>query len=67
MAKMKTDDRLATPTDRAPDSLPHAAIVTHDDIARRAYDLYCARRCEHGHDMEDWIRAESELREADDR
>jgi HSP20 family molecular chaperone IbpA len=30
-------------------------------IARRAYELFEARRCEHGHDWEDWFRAESEL------
>lgn len=35
---------------------------THEMIAARAYELYVARGCEDGHDMEDWIRAESELR-----
>jgi HSP20 family protein len=30
-------------------------------IARRAYELCEARGCEHGHDWEDWFRAESEL------
>jgi len=30
-------------------------------IARRAYELFEARGCEHGHDWEDWFRAESEL------
>lgn len=30
-------------------------------IARRAYDLFEGRRSEHGHDWEDWFRAESEL------
>ncbi len=30
-------------------------------IARRAFELYEARSCEHGHDWEDWFRAESEL------
>jgi HSP20 family protein len=32
-----------------------------DAIARRAYELFEARGCEHGHDREDWFRAESEL------
>jgi len=36
--------------------------VTHDDIARRAYDFFLARGCEHGRDVEDWLRAEAELR-----
>jgi HSP20 family molecular chaperone IbpA len=30
-------------------------------IARRAYELFENRGCEHGHDWEDWFRAESEL------
>ena len=27
-------------------------------IAQKAYDLYVARGCEHGHDVEDWTKAE---------
>jgi hypothetical protein len=34
----------------------------HDDIARRAYELWQARGAVHGHDFEDWQRAEAELR-----
>ena len=30
-------------------------------IARRAFELFEARNCEHGHDCEDWFQAESEL------
>jgi len=30
-------------------------------IARRAYELFETRNQEHGHDWEDWFRAESEL------
>jgi HSP20 family protein len=30
-------------------------------IARRAYELFEARGSKHGHDWEDWFRAESEL------
>ena len=33
----------------------------HLAIARRAYGLFEARGCEHGHDWKDWLRAESEL------
>ena len=38
------------------------AQVTHGEVARRAYDLFLARGCEHGHDLDDWLRAERELR-----
>jgi HSP20 family protein len=30
-------------------------------IARRAFEIFEARGCEHGHAWEDWFRAESEL------
>ena len=31
-------------------------------VAERAYELFLARGGEHGHDLEDWVRAEQELR-----
>ena len=39
-----------------------SAPVTDADIARRAYDLYLARGGEPGHDVEDWLQAERDLR-----
>ena len=30
-------------------------------IARRAFELFEGRNCEHGHDLGDWLQAESEL------
>ena len=36
-------------------------VPTQDEIARRAYELYLERGGEHGHDVEDWQRAEAEL------
>jgi hypothetical protein len=38
-------------------------VVTDSDVARRAYELYLARGGEHGHDFEDWLQAERELRD----
>jgi hypothetical protein len=32
-----------------------------DEIARKAFDIYVARGGEHGHDLEDWLNAESQL------
>ena len=40
------------------------APVAKADVARRAYDLYLARGCEPGHDVEDWLQAERDLRGA---
>jgi hypothetical protein len=39
-----------------------SATMTDCDIARRAYDLYLARGCEHGHDVDDWLQAQGDLR-----
>ena len=33
----------------------------NDLIARRAYELFESRGFAHGHDLEDWLRAESEI------
>ena len=35
---------------------------SREEIARRAYELWIARGRTHGHDREDWVRAEQELR-----
>lgn len=40
-----------------------ASEPTHEDIARRAYQLFEDRGGDHGHDWEDWLRAERELRQ----
>jgi hypothetical protein len=42
---------------------PEGAIeVTHDQIARRAYELYLARGDRQGDAVGDWLAAERELR-----
>ena len=52
----------------AMDDIPNAVEIvaiepTHEDIARRAYQLYEERGGEHGRDLEDWFQAERELRQ----
>jgi len=36
--------------------------ITAEGISQRAYNLFQARGSEHGHDVEDWLHAEAELR-----
>lgn len=62
MTKTKTDERTATATDGTLKSRTQPATIADSDVALRAYDFYLARGCEHGHDVEDWLRAEGELR-----
>jgi hypothetical protein len=57
----KTSVSTTVAADRASKSQAQPANITNRDIARRAYDLYLGRGCEHGHDVEDWIQAEREL------
>ena len=52
----------------APDlSTPQSPRSSPDDrVAQRAYEIYCERGCEHGHDIEDWLQAKRELRQRTD-
>jgi len=60
MARTKRDERTATAADRSPRPARRVSL-TDTDIAHRAYDLYLARGCEHGHDVDDWVQAEREM------
>ena len=62
-AQRKTDDPVGVASDRAPKARIDAATdISEHDIACRAYDLYLTRGGEPGHEMEDWLQAERELR-----
>jgi hypothetical protein len=64
MAKFQ---RRATALRRATDRAfapPHDHNIDAGAIARRAYQHFEARGREHGRDLEDWLNAERELREA---
>jgi Protein of unknown function (DUF2934) len=36
--------------------------VSHDEIQRLAYHIYLSRGGEQGHEVEDWLQAERELK-----
>jgi hypothetical protein len=38
------------------------AILSHEDIARRAYDIYIEKGCRQGQGEENWLQAEQELK-----
>ena len=43
-------------------AIPAASLPTHDQIARRAYDIYAVRHgSQPGHCQENWLQAEREL------
>jgi hypothetical protein len=64
MAKTQrpTGGAIAAANDRG--SKKAVPAVTDAEVARRAYDLYMARGCADGHDVDDWLQAERELRGA---
>jgi hypothetical protein len=53
-------DNVATMPPRDADVI--TPPVDQNEVARRAFDLYCARGCEDGHDLDDWLLAEREVR-----
>jgi len=58
--KTKTT-RLATAGDQ-PAIAEDRPVITKDDVAQRAYELFLARGRTDGHDVEDWLEAERQLR-----
>ena len=49
------------------DGATPAAPPAYDDIARRAYELYQQRGAADGQEVDDWLRAEAELKDAPSR
>jgi hypothetical protein len=59
--------QVIEPTGPASAPTTHAATPAdaprgRDEVAARAYEIYCGRGCEHGRDVDDWIEAERQLR-----
>ena len=63
-ARRRTDNVLSMPSVvESQTALAIASGVSESDIARRAFELYCDRGREDGHDVDDWLNAEGELRD----
>jgi hypothetical protein len=63
-ARRRTDNGPTVPSMESPTAVVVASGVSESDIARRAFELYTERGCEDGHDVDDWLKAERELRQA---
>jgi hypothetical protein len=58
-----TSNVVAMPaTESGTPAAGNATGLTDRDIARRAFELFCERGSQHGHDIDDWLQAERELR-----
>lgn len=47
---------------KSPASVQQHESNVEDEIRRRAYELYEQRGKEDGHDVEDWLRAQEEIK-----
>jgi hypothetical protein len=65
-ARRQVDKAVQTTGLESASRTPNASFgaVTDDDIARRAFELYRERGGQDGHDADDWLEAERELRAA---
>ena len=65
-ARRQVDKAAQTTVLESASRAPNASFVavTDDDIARRAFELYRERGGQDGHDADDWLEAERELRAA---
>ena len=61
--RMKPDRRRMGIGRVNPDRRRTDRVVADSDVERRAYELYLERGGEHGHDLDDWLQAERELRD----
>ena len=50
-------DESAAPSNRIRSDVPN-----QEEIAHRAHEIFRERGAEHGHDVDDWLQAEQELR-----
>lgn len=46
--------------------LVDAALPTHKDISRRAYEIYVKNGCRQGQSEQNWLQAEQELKNRDE-
>ena len=61
-AAEKPERRKSAPRRKVATSASESTFVSEATIARRAFELYCARGGEQGRDVDDWLQAERELR-----
>jgi hypothetical protein len=62
VAKPKVDRRKSGKSAATvPQPAPVAVTVSESEIARRAFEVYCARGGQPGRALDDWLQAEREL------
>jgi Protein of unknown function (DUF2934) len=59
--------KLVTPEHQPSVTTENQRVISKDDVAQRAYELFLARGRVDGHDVEDWLEAERQLEAANRR
>lgn len=54
--------KAIAPKRKAGSNVTEIRSISRDEIARLAHKFWAERGFKHGHDAEDWLRAEQELR-----
>lgn len=54
-------------TEKLPRTISLQTIFLEDRIRHRAYELYEKRGKQHGNELDDWLEAQKEILEADDK
>ena len=57
-----TAPRRRTTNRKSVMSVPDLPPPERDDIARRAFEIFLSRGGDHGHDVDDWLQAERDVR-----
>lgn len=55
----ESDSRPVSPTTDSP--VAAGSSYARDEVAARAYLIYCGHGNGHGHDVDDWLEAERQL------
>jgi hypothetical protein len=67
MSRPRQEDALNTPPADASPTGRSMTSVSYEQVAERSFELFCARGCEDGHDLDDWFQAERDLQQRGDR
>lgn len=54
--------RRRAPLPASQEAEPKHLAVTEEDVRRRAYELYLERGAAPGNELDDWLRAEKQLK-----
>ncbi len=54
--------KTSAPLEAKMSASPKVTMPSVEEIAKRSYELFLSRGGDAGHDVEDWLRAEADLR-----